>query len=496
MRIFQFCSVATLSLKRPLNRKGAKSAKKGDKIIKYSCQKGDYKIANNFMISLRTLRLCGKELLIKGLILITVLLFTSLAAIAEGNDPHSKLSLSLSLGKTEAYPGETVPITVTLRINDATVRNIGYPRLASLNGKPIAFAPPVQESESGAPDVILHRFAGQISGIKPGRRVVGPARLDCEVMNSARGSAAFFGGQEPESLKLISIATPFTVLPLPLSGKPEHFSGAIGTFSLSVTSLPAQVVTGEPLTVTTTIRGVGSLADAACPTITGLDLQSFPVRATRTNSQLVCEQVVVPNSVVTRFPSVTWSYFDPEQHRYTVLSGEVGSKVVAQSSAVTTQPPLLEPALADVSSNRKSIFLWFNISLVLAAVVVALSVRTLLLRKRGKTMMKSVLHSDFSRLSVMLQEAELAVSNGNVDLFYNIAFEVMQITENVGKPYEARSDGIRVIRRSDDAERHRLHEVIYMTASCDKVRYGRILPNATSLLPDLECLKKIISHTL
>ncbi len=494
MRILQFCSVATLSLKRPLNRKGAKSAKKGDKIIKYSCQKGDYKIANNFMISLRTLRLCGKELLIKGLILITVLLFTSLAAIAEGNDPHSKLSLSLSLGKTEAYPGETVPVTVTLRINDATVRNIGYPRLASPNGKNIAFSPPLQESEAGAPDVILHRFIGQVSGVKPGRRVVGPARLDCEVMNSARGSAAFFGGQEPESLKLISIAAPFTVLPLPLSGKPEHFSGAIGTFFLSVTSLPAQVVTGEPLTVTTTIRGVGSLADAACPTITGLDLQSFPVKATRGASQLICEQVVVPSSVM-RLAPVTWSYFDPEQHRYTVLSGEVGSSVVAQPPAVVTQPAIPDSTMAKVPSNRKSIFTSFFMLFVLAVVVV-LCVLTLLLRKRGKTMMKSGLHSDFSHLSVMLQEAELAVSNGNVDLFYNIAFEVMQITENVGKPYEARSDGIRVIRRSDDAERHRLHEVIYMTASCDKVRYGRILPNATSLLSDLECLKKIISHTL
>jgi hypothetical protein len=494
MRIFQFCSVATLSLKLQLNRKGAKSAKKGDKIKKYSCPKSDYKIASNFKISLRTLRLCGKERLFKGLILITVLLFTSLAAIAEGNDPLPKLSLSLSLGKNEAYPGETVPITVTLRINNETVRNIGYPRLDAPNGKTIAFSPPVQESEVGAPDVILHRFTGQISGIKPGRLVVGPARLDCEVMNSATGSAAFFGGQEPESLKLTSIAAPFTVLPLPTSGKPEYFSGAIGTFSLSVTSLPAQITTGEPLTVTTTIRGVGSLADAACPAITGSGLQSFPVQATRGTAQLICEQVVVPGSVM-RFPPVTWSYFDPEQHRYKVLSGEVGSRVVAKPPAATTQPALPYSTLAKVPSNRKSIFTSFFMLFVLAVVVV-LCVLTLLLRKRGKTMMKNGFQNNFSQLKVLLWDAEAAVANGNVDLFYNIAFEVMQITENVGKPYEARSDGIRAISRTDDEERHRLIAVTYMIAACDKVRYGRILPNTTSLLPDLERLKKILSFTL
>ena len=429
------------------------------------------------------------------IILITVLLFTSLAAIAEGNGPHPKISLSLSLGKNGAYPGETVPVTVTLRINDATVRNIGYPRLDAPNGKAIAFAPPVQESEVGAPGVILHRFTGQISGVKPGKLVVGPARLDCEVMKSATGSDAFFGGQEPEALKLTSIAAPFTVLPLPISGKSEHFSGAVGTFSLSVTSLPAQIATGEPLTVTTTIHGDGSLADAACPTITGSDLQSFPVRATRVASQLVCEQVVVPSSV-TRFPPVTWSYFDPEQHQYTVLSGDVGSKVVAQPPAVVTQPALPDPNLTTVTSNRKSISTSFFMSLVLAVVVVFLGVLTLVLRKRGKTVLKSGLQNDSRHLNVLLQDAEAAVASGDVEIFYNRAFEIMQIIENVGKPYKQTPDVIRAIRRIDDEERHRLNEVTYMIAACDKVRYGRILPNTTSLLPDLERLTKIITFTL
>jgi hypothetical protein len=425
------------------------------------------------------------------LLLFTLLLFTIAPAIAEEADPHSKLSLSLSLGKNEAYPGEAVPVTVTLRINDATVRNIGYPRLAAPGGKTIVFAPPVQESEAGDTAVILQRFTGQISGVKPGTRIVGPARLDCEVMKSAAGSDAFFGGQEPEPVQLTSTAATLAVLPLPASGKPEHFSGAIGAFSLSVTSLPAHIAPGEPLTVTTTIRGVGSLMGASCPSITGHDLQSFPVQATRGASQLICEQVVVPN-IEMQFPSVVWSFFDPEQRRYNVLLAEVNSRVVAKPPAVVTQPLLSDRKTAHVPPNRGLIT---PLSL-LATVAVVLGLLTVLLRKRCTTILNTGLQENSDHLKILLRNAEVAVSNGDVEMFYNIAFEVIQNMERVDIPYEIAPNEKSAIQRTDDEEQYRLTEVKHMIARCDKVRYGRILPNDTSLESDLELLKKILSFTL
>jgi hypothetical protein len=311
-------------------------------------------------------------------------------------------------------------------------------------------------------------------------------------MKSAAGSAAFFGGQEPEPLQLTSTAATITVLPLPASGKPDPFSGAIGAFSLSVTSLPALLAPGEPLTVTTTIRGDGLLAGAACPTLIGPDLQSFPVQATRSASQLICEQVVVPNSV-TRFPPVTWSFFDPEQRRYIVLSAEIDSRVVAQAPAVITQPLLSVCKTAHVPPNRGLI----SFSSLLAIIVaVVLGLLTVLLRKRRATLLKAGLQENHDHLKILLQDAEVAVSNGDVEMFYNIAFEVIQNMESVDKPYETAPNEKNAIQRTDDEEQYRLTEVKHMIATCDKVRYGRIVPNYTSMAYDLERLKNILPFTL
>ena len=439
---------------------------------------------------MRIFQFCSVVTLI---ILITVLLFTSLAAIAEGNDPHPKLSLSLSLGKTEAYPGETVPVTVTLRINDVKLRNISYPRLDAADGKNISFAPPVQESDAADPAVILQRFTGQICGVTPGRLIVGPARLDCEVMKPATGSAAFFGGQESETVQLTAAAASVAVLSLPSSGKPYHFSGAVGTFSLSVTSLPAHIAIGEPLTVTTMIRGDGSLADAACPMITGSSLQSFPVLATRSASQLVCEQVVVPARDIS-FPPVTWSCFDPAKGKYTVLKGNITSRIIAPPSVLQSAPPHRPPVSAVSIQPPKASPDILSVALVIVTALFAVAL--VVVRRHDKLASAAKFSKNTGHLRVLLQDAEVAAANGDVELFFNIAFEIIQIMQSVDKRYNNRPDGISALRLMDDEEQHRLNDVNGMNTECDKVRYGRILPDGTSLAHYYERLNKILSFIL
>jgi hypothetical protein len=431
------------------------------------------------------------------LILITVLLFTSLAAIAEGSDPHHKISLSLSLGKSEAYPGESVPVTVTLRIYDAIVRNIGYPRLDSPNGKTVVFAPPVQESDTGDPGVILQRFTGQISGVKTGKRIIGPAHLDCEVMKPAAGSAAFFGGQEPEPVRLTSTSVPFAVLPLPTSGKPEHFSGAIGTFSLSVKSLPAEIATGEPLTVTTTIRGDGSLGDAACPTITGPDLQSFPVQATRGAAQLVCEQIVVPKREKL-FPPVVWSFFYPQKQQYRVLSTNIVSRVKAplpnpQAAAVSTTP-------VTAASSHKSPAYSSHLQVIVVTMSALLVLVGMSVRMRKKTVSEATLQHYSSDIKAMLLVAEGAALNKDVEIFYNTVHEILQVVEKYYNNSFALTASKKANMRSILCENNKKTDeqsssdaIRALTIVCDKVRYGRTIPDSSTISSDFEFLRQILS---
>ncbi|MDD2732473.1 MAG: hypothetical protein PHF56_00915 [Desulfuromonadaceae bacterium] len=505
MRIFRCRSVATLSFKRQLNRKGAKNAKENSKIYEIDAHPtGANRIVVNPMISLRTslnsayflVRLCGKELLLQGLIFLSVLLLSTADALAGVADPHPKLSLSLSLGKNEAYPGESVPVTVTLRINDATVRNIGYPRLAAPDGKTIVFAPPFQESEVSDPGVILQRFTGQISGVKLGTLVVGPARLDCEVMKSAAGSAAFFGGQEPEAVQLTSAAATFVVQSLPASGKPDHFSGAVGVFSLSVTSLPAHIAPGEPLTVTTTIRGDGLLVGAACPNITGSDLQSFPVQATRSASQIVCEQAVVPN-IEMQFPPVVWSFFDPQKRQYRVLSADIDSRVVSrppdpQSAAASSTTP------DAAASSQKMLASSDHLLMILVAVFGLIVVVAFVVRKRKKPASEAVLPNDLSEVKRIMLAAEEAALNKDVELFYNIAFEAVLCVE---KTYDRHPDTgendkreKRLVLNKSSHAWHIANEIGVLTATCDKVRYGGILPDVGDMVADYERLKQVCGY--
>ncbi len=428
-------------------------------------------------------------------ILLVLLPFTTEPATAEVADPHPKLSLSLSLGKTEAYPGEAVPVTVTLRINDATVRNIGYPRLDAPNGKAIVFAPPVQEFEAGDPGIILHRFTGQISGVTSGKRIIGPARLDCEVMKSAGGSAAFFGGQEPEPVQLTSAAASVAVLPLPAVGKLDTFSGAVGTFSLTVKALPAQIAIGEPLTVTTTIRGDGSLADAACPSITGPKLQSFPVQATRSASQIVCEQVVLPTQEVP-FPPVIWSYFDPEKQDYRTLSVEISSRVITHQPNL--QPASPPPSPVSVTPSQKPIAYSSRLLVILAAIFVLIQLLVVIVRKRNKPALVTALQDNPGDLKKMLLAAEQAALQKDFELFYDEAFAVIQL---VGKLYSTiRCSG--TMQHFDNAldsdtihpEQRLINEIRCLTSACDKVRYGRIMPDATVLMTDLKRLQQLRNY--
>jgi hypothetical protein len=388
-------------------------------------------------------------------------------------------------------------VSVTLRINDATVRNIGYPRLTAPAGGTVSFSPPVQESEADDPNVIRQRFTGQVSGVKPGTLTIGPARLECEVMQAASGSAAFFGEQEAHQEKLTSPAVTITVLPLPVSGRPQHFSGAIGAFSLSVTSLPAQVTIGEPLTITTTIRGTGLLADVVCPAITDPALQSFPVRVTRVAAQLVCEQVVVSGKVL-RVPPVVWSYFDPANKQYRTLSAEISSRVIAAppSPPQPVSPPMPE---TNIVTNQKPV----AVLGVLAAATAFIWIIVVILRKQTKPAQETSWRDFSEEMNQMFRAAETAVANNNVDIFYNISFEIIVAVEKyyslccVSK-YSTIHEKENYLFKDNELPHKQgvCNALKSLSAACDSVRYGRTLPDPSTITADLQSLRQILSHTL
>jgi hypothetical protein len=123
-------------------------------------------------------------------------------------------------------------------------------------------------------------------------------------------------------------STPVTieVSALPAKGKPEGFTGAVGSFSMSSKLSHAQLSTDDVATLTLTISGSGNLKlfDAPRPTLpNGLDLYEPNIFDTITSrSTTIAGDKIITYTIAPRksgdytIPPVTFSWFDPKTNSY------------------------------------------------------------------------------------------------------------------------------------------------------------------------------------
>ncbi len=122
------------------------------------------------------------------------------------------------------------------------------------------------------------------------------------------------------------------VRPLPAAGKPEGFSGLVGSFDLSASADPKELDAGDPVTLTVVLEGAGNLKGVPDPDLSALDgfriyesssTENTMSREERIVGRKVWEFVLVPTSGGdVEIPPVTLGVFDPEREAYTRLSTE------------------------------------------------------------------------------------------------------------------------------------------------------------------------------
>jgi len=114
------------------------------------------------------------------------------------------------------------------------------------------------------------------------------------------------------------------VLPLPDTGKPAGFSGAVGDFSLDVEAVPADVAAGDLITVVTRISGSGYLESVPVMNISpGPNFKAYPARKIQDLERggKVFEQVLVPqNTNAVSIPRVSFCFFNPSNGTYKTVS--------------------------------------------------------------------------------------------------------------------------------------------------------------------------------
>lgn len=247
--------------------------------------------------------------------------------------------------KKEVFAEFTCPVSkvylhqtfdVVLTIYSRNVNLGGDFRLSNMPDSRLNFQPFHQESAE--PEVRnnqlyqVRRFKSEARALASGRFSIAPSLgVAIQMENKRRPRRAFdffIGGPQLQYTQVTPSPIDITVQSLPQEGRPESFSGAVGSFDFEVTSQPNKVSAGDPINVTMKIRGHGNIDTVSAPSVDlGEDFKVYDARLVdkqlndrRDRGRKVFEQVIIPRSdSIIEIPSFEFSYFDPEQESYKTL---------------------------------------------------------------------------------------------------------------------------------------------------------------------------------
>ena len=164
---------------------------------------------------------------------------------------------------------------------------------------------------------------------------------------------SFFG--RSERFNLFNEPTQIEVLPLPTVGQPDSFSGAIGDFSISVSTDAEESRVGEPIMLSLKVIGAGNFERISGPELAeangwrGYEPESAMESSDASERSGVkrFDYVFIPQQAGKRMlPEVKFSFFDPDEGSYVELS----APPLAVQVAPSLQPQFT--ALATTNSNE------------------------------------------------------------------------------------------------------------------------------------------------
>ncbi|MGB0175681.1 MAG: BatD family protein, partial [Owenweeksia sp.] len=257
------------------------------------------------------------------------------------NDPYSIAAsnafLRVLTSKTSVYQGE--PLVASYKLYFKT--DISRPELLdepdftgfykdNVEIKHINTERDMYNGEAYATGVIRQVvLIPQRSGtIRPGLVEV---RIPTQVPSNRRD---FFGRRVTQTVNQTASENfpSINVKPLPESGKPSNFGGAVGRYTMDVSLSREELSANESVTLKITVKGEGNLklVDIPTPEIPNafeaydpkfsekINIGAYGMNGTKT-----FEYLLIPRYGGTyKIPPVQFSYFDPRTERYQTLSSE------------------------------------------------------------------------------------------------------------------------------------------------------------------------------
>jgi hypothetical protein len=256
------------------------------------------------------------------------------------NDPFF---IFLDVDKREAYEGEQVTANwyIYTKGNVESLDRVKFPDLKGFWKEIIEEVPALQFSEVLVNGVRYRRAllaSHALFPIKAGSAVIDEFKIKAKVRNLTQ-----FGWGKSYDVTKASKRTEIKVLPLPQEGRTTSFSGAVGSYKVTLKTDGNTFPANQPFSVHIRYEGIGNAKLIDLPAIQwpqGLEVYDTKSEAKffkEGNSYKEFEVLVIPRKTgEMRIPPLALTYFDPSQKKYVSSSTD---EIVLQITEGTTAMP-------------------------------------------------------------------------------------------------------------------------------------------------------------
>lgn len=201
-------------------------------------------------------------------------------------------------------------------------------------------------------------------GLKPGHYGFGPVALKGTFATGYDTKRKRATGQ---SIFALGKAIAVEVQPPPEAGRPECWTGAVGQFEWHGELTPTRARVGDPMTLTLTLRGQGTLDQTTAPDLARIPEIDAAFRIyeataeTRERARIFTWSLRPRQAGVTAFPAVPIAVFDVEKARYVTLLTKPIALEIAEADRMTAADVVSggDPSgrsARDVSARQEGIF--------------------------------------------------------------------------------------------------------------------------------------------
>ena len=253
------------------------------------------------------------------------------------------LFIVAEVSKARVYQNEPIAVSYRLftrvNVNSFSIVDLGESEGFWVEEVPGPQNPQVEQRVRGGQSyttAVVRRVVLFPAG--PGTKTIKPMSVEASVRVRRRARSIFddflggslFGSQVPTVV--VSAPVEVEVLPLPVEGRPQSFTGLVGRLDVSASIDRSSVETNDAVTLELIVEGEGNLRGLPAPSIDFPgDFEAFPPEVTETidrsgsrvRGRKTYEYVLIPRAPGEKtIPPVEMSYFDAESGLYATAASQ------------------------------------------------------------------------------------------------------------------------------------------------------------------------------